>query len=103
MKLKSFQIKNYKSIQDSGVIQLDNGRVAVLAGQNESGKSSVLEALNAFEQGVFEKIGKALGSTFAAKQVTTVGFNNGQQVYNFITEYSKGAKAVTACAVVVVI
>ena len=45
-----------------------------------------------FEQGVFERIGKALGSIFAAKQVKTVGFDNGQQVYNFIKEYSKGAK-----------
>ena len=45
-----------------------------------------------FEQGVFERIGKAIGSIFAAKQVKTVGFDNGQQVYNFIKEYSKGAK-----------
>ena len=45
-----------------------------------------------FEQGVFERIGKALASIFAAKQVKTVGFDNGQQVYNFIKEYSKGAK-----------
>lgn len=47
-----------------------------------------------FEQGVFERIGKALASIFAAKQVKTVGFDNGQQVYNFIKEYSKGAKKV---------
>ena len=53
MKLKSFRIKNYKSIQDSGDIQLDKSRVAILAGQNESGKSSILEALDAFEQNSF--------------------------------------------------
>jgi len=55
MKLKSFRIKHYKSIQDTGEVLLDKGRVATLAGQNESGKSSVLEALNAFEQSTFEQ------------------------------------------------
>lgn len=70
MKLKSFQIKNYKSIQDSGVIQLDNGRVAVLAGQNESGKSSVLEALNAFEQGIFEEDSIPFDSDEAMQEIS---------------------------------
>jgi predicted ATP-dependent endonuclease of OLD family len=55
MKLKSFRIKHYKSIQDTGEVLLDKGRIATLAGQNESGKSSVLEALNAFEQSTFEQ------------------------------------------------
>lgn len=55
MKLKSFQIKNYKSIQDTGEVKLDAGRIAIFAGQNESGKSAVLEALNAFEQGDFNE------------------------------------------------
>ena len=55
MKLKSFRIKHYKSIQDTGDVLLDKGRIAVFAGQNESGKSSVLEALNSFEQGSFNQ------------------------------------------------
>lgn len=70
MKLKSFQIKNYKSIQDTGVIQLDNGRIAVLAGQNESGKSSVLEALNAFEQGSFEDDSVPFDSDEAIQEIS---------------------------------
>src|SRR3989344_3074391 len=53
MKLKSFKIKNYKSIQDTGEVKLDTGRIAIFAGQNESGKSAMLEALNAFEQASF--------------------------------------------------
>ncbi len=53
MKLKSFRIKNFKSIQDTGEVLLDKGRIAIFAGQNESGKSSLLEALNAFEQSSF--------------------------------------------------
>lgn len=55
MKLKSFKIKNYKSIQDTGEIKLDTGRIAIFAGQNESGKSAMLEALNAFEQASFHE------------------------------------------------
>lgn len=55
MKLIKFQIKNYRSIIDSGIVelsQLDN--VTVLAGQNESGKSSILSALRDYEKGKFE-------------------------------------------------
>ena len=70
MKLKSFQIKNYKSIQDTGIIQLDNGRVAILAGQNESGKSSILEALNAFEQGSFEDDSVPFDSDNAVQEIS---------------------------------
>ncbi|MEZ6209382.1 MAG: AAA family ATPase [Candidatus Paceibacterota bacterium] len=59
MKLKSFQIKNYKSITDTGEVSLSaNDNITVLAGQNESGKSSVLEALNSFETGVFDSDSK---------------------------------------------
>lgn len=54
MKLKSFQVKNYKSIVDTGEVTLSgHDNITVLAGQNESGKSSVLEALEAFETGRF--------------------------------------------------
>lgn len=55
MKLKKFRIQNYCSIIDSGVIELsDNDNVSVFAGQNESGKSSLLRALYDFERGKFE-------------------------------------------------
>lgn len=54
MKLIKIQIKNYCSIVDSGVIELSRrDNVTVFAGQNESGKSSVLRALYDFEKGVF--------------------------------------------------
>jgi predicted ATP-dependent endonuclease of OLD family len=52
MKLKSFRITNYKSIVDSGECRLsDNDNITVLAGQNESGKSSILQALRDYEKG----------------------------------------------------
>lgn len=52
MKLKSFQIWNYKSIIDSGECKLSNiDNILVLAGQNESGKSAILQALHDYERG----------------------------------------------------
>ncbi|MES2764569.1 MAG: AAA family ATPase [Bacteroidota bacterium] len=54
MKLKKFRIQNYKSIIDSGDCWLsDNDNITVLAGQNESGKSSILQALRDFEEKEF--------------------------------------------------
>lgn len=44
MIFKAFRIKNYKSFVDSGKCSVQNG-VTILAGQNESGKSNVLNAL----------------------------------------------------------
>ena len=49
MKLLKFRIKNYKSIVDSGECYFSD-RLTILAGKNESGKSSVLEALEDFQQ-----------------------------------------------------
>ncbi len=52
--LKTVRIKNFKSIKDSGEINFSD-KVFVLAGQNESGKSSILEALNAYESEDFDR------------------------------------------------
>src|SRR6056297_649738 len=51
MKLKSFRIKNFRSIVDSGWCDLSNDNITALIGQNESGKTSVLEALHSFFNG----------------------------------------------------
>ena len=50
MKLVKFRIKNYKSIIDSGPCYLSK-IVTILAGKNESGKTSILEALRDFSVG----------------------------------------------------
>jgi len=44
MKLKSFQIKNYKVIDDTGPVDVDSNLTA-LVGRNESGKTAILKAL----------------------------------------------------------
>lgn len=43
MKLESFQVWNFRSINDSGVI--DVSRITSILGRNESGKSNLLLAL----------------------------------------------------------
>lgn len=48
MLLKKFRVKNYKSIIDSGDCYLTEN-VTILAGKNESGKTSILEALEDFD------------------------------------------------------
>lgn len=48
MLLKKIRIKNYRSIIDSGVCDIEKG-VTILAGKNESGKTSILEALEDFD------------------------------------------------------
>ncbi len=48
MKIIKFRIKHYKSIIDSGDCYLTNS-VTILAGKNESGKTSILEALEDFD------------------------------------------------------
>lgn len=49
MKLVKFRIKNYKSIVDSGDCYFSN-KLTILAGKNESGKTTILEALEDFHE-----------------------------------------------------
>ena len=44
MRLNSFQIKNYKIIDDTGQVQIDPN-VTALVGRNESGKTAIMKAL----------------------------------------------------------
>ena len=48
MDIKSFNIKNYRSIKDSGDCYLSGDNITILAGKNESGKTAILEALEDF-------------------------------------------------------
>jgi hypothetical protein len=44
MRLKAFRVKNYKTVLDSGRVEIDSN-VACLMGKNEAGKSAVMQAL----------------------------------------------------------
>lgn len=62
MKLSSFRIKKFKSIIDTGYCHLsETDNITVMAGQNEAGKTAVIEALDFFRNGPsakFEKLQK---------------------------------------------
>jgi predicted ATP-dependent endonuclease of OLD family len=51
MIIRAFHIKNYRSVIDSGTCLLSQDKITALIGQNESGKTSVLEALLSFYDG----------------------------------------------------
>lgn len=51
MKIRAFHIKNYRSIVDSGWCYLSHDNITALIGQNESGKTSILESLHSFFEG----------------------------------------------------
>ena len=48
MKLTAFRIRNFRSIIDTGWQSLSPDNITCLIGQNESGKTSILEALKVF-------------------------------------------------------
>lgn len=52
MKLTAFRIKNFRSIKDTGWHDLAYDNITCLIGQNESGKTSILEGLKAFHDGI---------------------------------------------------
>ncbi|MEE9463766.1 MAG: AAA family ATPase, partial [Bacteroidales bacterium] len=52
MWFKQFKIKNYRSIINTGWQDLASDNITGLIGQNESGKTSILEALNSFYTGI---------------------------------------------------
>lgn len=95
MKLKKFRIKNYKSIVDSGDCYLTD-TVTILAGKNESGKTSILEALNDFDTD--EKIresAKPIKSTDAVSEIS-ITFVVGRETLKDILEEIKSPVEATA-------
>lgn len=75
MRLQSFQIQNYRSISDSGVVNLsENDNITVLAGQNESGKSSILTALRDFKVGSFDPESEPFTTGESKEQVISCTF-----------------------------
>lgn len=52
MWFRKFRIRNFRSIVDTGWNELASDNITGLIGQNESGKTSILEALNSFYNGL---------------------------------------------------
>jgi predicted ATP-dependent endonuclease of OLD family len=55
MKLKAFRIRNFRSIVDTGWQNISPDNITCLIGQNESGKTSVLEGLKVFYSGIINE------------------------------------------------
>ena len=55
MKLNAFRIKNFRSIVDTGWQNISPDNITCLIGQNESGKTSVLEGLKVFYTGIISE------------------------------------------------
>ncbi len=52
MKLSAFRIRNFRSMIDSKITHLSSDNITTLIGQNESGKTTILEALHSFSNGI---------------------------------------------------
>jgi len=55
LKLTAFRIKNFRSIVDTGWQNISPDNITCLIGQNESGKTSVLEGLKVFYLGIISE------------------------------------------------
>ena len=55
MRLSAFRIQNFRSIIDSNWHNFSPDNITCLIGQNESGKTSILEALHAFHHGIISE------------------------------------------------
>lgn len=55
MRLSAFRIQHFRSIIDSGWHNFSPDNITCLIGQNESGKTSILEALHAFHHGIISE------------------------------------------------
>ncbi|MBN1388049.1 MAG: AAA family ATPase [Bacteroidales bacterium] len=55
MRLRAFRIENFRSIVDTGIQTISPDNITCLIGQNESGKTSILEALEVFSSGVISE------------------------------------------------
>lgn len=55
IKLTAFRIRNFRSISDTGWQNLSPDNITCLIGQNESGKTSILEGLKVFYSGVISE------------------------------------------------
>lgn len=94
MKLKKFRIKNFKSITDSGNCYLTD-TITILAGKNESGKTSILEALEDFDtDGKIRESAKPIKSPEAIPEISITFTVEKDTVKEVLKEIGSVQKAV---------
>jgi len=95
MKLKKFRIKNFKSITDSGDCYLTD-TITILAGKNESGKTSILEALEDFDTDIkIRETAKPIKSPNAIPEISITFTVEKDTIKEILTEIGSTQKAVT--------
>ncbi len=83
--LQAFRIKNFRSIVDTGFHNLSPDGISLIVGQNESGKSSILDGIRAFETG--EIIEDDLRSNCPTPQITCIfKFGNYEEFVSCVSE-----------------
>ncbi len=101
MKLTAFRIENYRCIQDSGWVEIDD--IAVIVGKNESGKTSLLKGLWKFNP--FHDVGYDLNREWPRgrrkemskdKVVSTVRFRLSPEEIALVEGIHETAKEITA-------
>ena len=84
--LKSFRLKNFKAIRDSGDVKFTP--LTVLIGDNGSGKSSLVEGLETYQRIVTQSLDSAMGMWRGLEHVAHPPFGNGSTEMHFRREYS---------------
>ena len=93
MKIKKFRIKNYKSIIDSGDCY-PTDTITILAGKNESGKTSILEALEDFDtQESIRETAKPIKSPDAIPEISITFIVEKNTIKEVLEEIKSSTKA----------
>jgi predicted ATP-dependent endonuclease of OLD family len=102
IKLKKFRIKNYKSIMDSGDCYLTE-TITILAGKNESGKTSILEALEDFNKNVaIRESAKPIKSSDAVPEIIMTFIVGKDAVKDIFKEIKYQSESTTECEIEVI-
>lgn len=91
MKLIKFTVSNYKVFKENFTIDLSKDSIVILTGRNNTGKSTILEAINCFFQ-VETKAKTIPSNCFSRKNIPitmTAVFENESHTYTIVKKYKE--------------
>jgi predicted ATP-dependent endonuclease of OLD family len=101
MKIIKFQVKNYKSIIDSGICWIEKD-LTIFAGKNESGKTTLLEALENFNYGrPFRDETKPLNNNQSKTSIAITFLINPEELNSYYSEIGINSSVKTATEVTI--
>ncbi|MDQ0187853.1 ATP-dependent endonuclease [Cytobacillus kochii] len=91
MRLTNFSVTNYKVFKDTFTIDFSNDSIAILTGRNNTGKSTILEAINCFfqKESKSKTIPNDCFSTRNAKIVLKAVFESDDEKITIIKKYTE--------------